>query len=309
MPEPCTETALARARCRCSRTCRAPRCSTCVLEERLRDPLRAQRVAGHQDDGGDLAGRRRRCGCSRRVGPPEHCTSAGLASTRDFPHLQLAANPHDRTGVRRTRRGLARGAVGRPGHPGAGRLRHPGPARRRRGSTWVAPAGRARRAAGAARRARRPHLVRGASSTRSRRRGSKEEWVGLRGAAAAPRRRRASTEAPLVFHAIGLAEWLFATRFCPRCGGRAGAAGGRPRAGVRRAAASAQFPRTDPAVIMVVTLGRAGLATTSAACSAARRSGRRAATRRWPASASRARRSRTPYAARSPRRSASGSAR
>ena len=40
--------------------------------------------------------------------------------------------------------------------------------------------------------------------------------------------------APLVFHALGLAEWLFVTRFCPRCGGRLRAAGGRPRAGVRR---------------------------------------------------------------------------
>ncbi|GAA4109080.1 NAD(+) diphosphatase [Nocardioides fonticola] len=66
-----------------------------------------------------------------------------------------------------------------------------------------------------------------------------------------------SAEAPLVFHAFGIAEWLSATVHCPRCGGRleARAAGhelvcldcGRP-----------QFPRTDPAVIMIVTAGEPG---------------------------------------------------
>lgn len=62
--------------------------------------------------------------------------------------------------------------------------------------------------------------------------------------------------APLVFHALGLAEWLFVTRFCPRCGERLG-----PRsAGHELACANGHthFPRTDPAVIMVVTAGEPG---------------------------------------------------
>ena len=29
----------------------------------------------------------------------------------------------------------------------------------------------------------------------------------------------AVAQAPLVFHALGLAEWHWVTRFCPRCGG------------------------------------------------------------------------------------------
>ena len=65
------------------------------------------------------------------------------------------------------------------------------------------------------------------------------------------------TGAPLVFHALGLAEWLFATRFCPRCGGALE---------VRKAGhelmctdcGKPQFPRTDPAVIMIVASGEPG---------------------------------------------------
>ena len=46
-----------------------------------------------------------------------------------------------------------------------------------------------------------------------------EGWVGIRDLL--PHLAGAGVEqAPLVFHAIGLAEWLFATRHCPRCGGR-----------------------------------------------------------------------------------------
>ncbi|NYE37566.1 NAD+ diphosphatase [Nocardioides cavernae] len=83
--------------------------------------------------------------------------------------------------------------------------------------------------------------------------GDPEEWVPLRSvltllAAGAP------GQAPLLMHAIGLAEWHHATRFCPRCGGTL----------VTRAAGHelrctqcdrAQFPRTDPAVIMAITHG------------------------------------------------------
>jgi NAD+ diphosphatase len=64
-------------------------------------------------------------------------------------------------------------------------------------------------------------------------------------------------QAPLVFHAIGLAEWLLATRHCPRCGGLL-----EPRmAGHELECVDChrrQFPRTDPAVIMAITYGEPG---------------------------------------------------
>jgi NAD+ diphosphatase len=60
-----------------------------------------------------------------------------------------------------------------------------------------------------------------------------------------------------VLHAIGLAEWLWATKHCPRCGGDL-----EPRqAGHVLHCTSCgrdQFPRSDPAVIMVVTDGEPG---------------------------------------------------
>lgn len=82
-----------------------------------------------------------------------------------------------------------------------------------------------------------------------------DDWVPLRGVlptlADSPTR-----EAPLVLHALGLAEWLRATRFCPRCGGPLTA-----RESGHELACSdghVQFPRTDPAVIMLVTDGDPG---------------------------------------------------
>jgi len=83
-----------------------------------------------------------------------------------------------------------------------------------------------------------------------------DDWVGLRGLL--PYLAGDAVEqAPLVFHAIGLAEWLFATRHCPRCGGHLE---------VRMAGHELecvechrrQFPRTDPAVIMAITRGEPG---------------------------------------------------
>ena len=83
-----------------------------------------------------------------------------------------------------------------------------------------------------------------------------EGWVGIRDLL--PHLAGAGVEqAPLVFHAIGLAEWLLATRFCPRCGGRL-----EPRmAGHELECVDChrrQFPRTDPAVIMAITHGEPG---------------------------------------------------
>jgi NAD+ diphosphatase len=61
-------------------------------------------------------------------------------------------------------------------------------------------------------------------------------------------------DAGLLVHAIALAEWHVAHRHCPRCGGRlevadAGHVLTCPECGRQ------QFPRTDPAVIMLVTDG------------------------------------------------------
>ena len=63
--------------------------------------------------------------------------------------------------------------------------------------------------------------------------------------------------APLVFHALGLAEWHWVTRYCPRCGGslRPAAAGHEL---VCQQCGKAQFPRTDPAVIMLIAAGEPG---------------------------------------------------
>lgn len=83
--------------------------------------------------------------------------------------------------------------------------------------------------------------------------GEADEWVPLRSvltllADGTPQ------QAPLVMHAIGLAEWHHATRFCPRCGGTLAsrAAGHELRC---TQCDRAQFPRTDPAVIMAITHG------------------------------------------------------
>jgi NAD+ diphosphatase len=82
------------------------------------------------------------------------------------------------------------------------------------------------------------------------------EWLPLRGLlpylGADP-----AALAPLVFHALGMAEWLWVTRHCPRCGGTL-----LPRAAghelVCEACGTPQFPRSDPAVIMLVAAGEPG---------------------------------------------------
>lgn len=85
---------------------------------------------------------------------------------------------------------------------------------------------------------------------------AKDEWLPLRGLL--PHLADdALAGAPLVFHALGLAEWLFVHRFCPRCGGGLDVrASGHEL--VCRSCGRSQFPRTDPAVIMVVTSGEPG---------------------------------------------------
>ena len=89
--------------------------------------------------------------------------------------------------------------------------------------------------------------------------GERDEWLALRGLF--PRliagEATLAGDVPWLFHAIGLAEWHWATRFCPRCGGglessHAGHELHCPSCG------KSQFPRTDPAVIMAVTWGEPG---------------------------------------------------
>jgi NAD+ diphosphatase len=61
-------------------------------------------------------------------------------------------------------------------------------------------------------------------------------------------------DAGFMVHAVALAEWHASHRFCPRCGGRLEVTD----AGhvlVCRQCGRQQFPRTDPAVIMMVTAG------------------------------------------------------
>ena len=59
--------------------------------------------------------------------------------------------------------------------------------------------------------------------------GNRDEWVVLR-AVVQSLADETIADGPLVLHAIGLAEWLWATEHCPRCGGSAGATPGGPRA-------------------------------------------------------------------------------
>jgi NAD+ diphosphatase len=83
--------------------------------------------------------------------------------------------------------------------------------------------------------------------------GAPDEWVPLRSVLTVLAD-HAPDQAPLLMHAIGLAEWHHATRFCPRCGGTltSRAAGHELRC---TQCDRAQFPRTDPAVIMAITHG------------------------------------------------------
>lgn len=83
-----------------------------------------------------------------------------------------------------------------------------------------------------------------------------EDWMPLRGLLPALASSPEDSDAPLVLHALGLAEWLHATRFCPRCGGPLS-----PRSSGHQLICSdghLQFPRTDPAVIMLIATGEPG---------------------------------------------------
>jgi NAD+ diphosphatase len=75
-----------------------------------------------------------------------------------------------------------------------------------------------------------------------------DSWAGLR--AVLPQ--VPAEDATYLLHAVGLAEWHWSVRFCPRCGGPLEA---RSAGHVLHClqCGREQFPRTDPAVIMLVT--------------------------------------------------------
>jgi NAD+ diphosphatase len=171
-----------------------------------------------------------------------------------YPHLRLTTNPHDRAGARRADQAWldARWAdpetrvlvvSGTRIRPREGRVEWVSPSEapdglrvllgERDGRAWFA-------------------LVAGPEVAEP----DKAAWFPLRGLL--PHLADETVEgAPLVFHALGIAEWLYVTRFCPRCAGRL-----EPRASGHELTCTqcgrSQFPRTDPAVIMVVTDGEPG---------------------------------------------------
>lgn len=81
-----------------------------------------------------------------------------------------------------------------------------------------------------------------------------EEWAGFRSVSA----HLSVDDAGLLVHAIALAEWHLSHRHCPRCGGllEVAQAGHLLTCGE---CGKQQFPRTDPAVIMLVTHGERAL--------------------------------------------------
>lgn len=84
----------------------------------------------------------------------------------------------------------------------------------------------------------------------------KGEWLPLRGLLPVLAG-DAVALAPLVFHALGMAEWHWSTRFCPRCGGSLSSRSAGHEL-VCDECGKPQFPRSDPAVIMLITAGAPG---------------------------------------------------
>jgi NAD+ diphosphatase len=80
-------------------------------------------------------------------------------------------------------------------------------------------------------------------------------WVGLR--SLGPHLMENIADARLLFHAVGIGEWLERTRFCARCGGTLTARQS-GHVQVCDSCGREQFPRIEPAVIMLVTHGEPG---------------------------------------------------
>lgn len=174
-----------------------------------------------------------------------------MSSERQLPHVALSAHAHNRMGLRRTD---ADWLAARMADPATRVLVVAGNRLRLVGDQvpWVAPAdapdgelvllGEHDGAVHVA-----VLIAPDAAS------GDPEEWVPLRSVLTLLAEQQPE-QAPLFMHAIGLAEWHHATRFCPRCGGslRSEAAGHELRC---KQCGRPQFPRSDPAVIMAITHG------------------------------------------------------
>ena len=74
-------------------------------------------------------------------------------------------------------------------------------------------------------------------------------WVGLRAAAPV----LGDRDAGLFTEALALANWHDPPPYCPRCGAPTDGRAGRLGAALRPSTATSHFPRTDPAVIVLVT--------------------------------------------------------
>jgi NAD+ diphosphatase len=174
-----------------------------------------------------------------------------------FPHIELAAHPHERVGERRADEQWLAGAWADPDTRVlvfAGTRVRPGPASLEWVPTAQAPQSGTRVLLGE--RDGRTWFAVVADPAEAASGSEAADWVGLR--ALLPQLAGDAVEqAPLVFHAFGLAEWLHATRHCPRCGGRLEAR----MAGHELECVEChrrQFPRTDPAVIMAISQGEPG---------------------------------------------------
>ena len=174
-----------------------------------------------------------------------------MSSERPLPHVALSAHAHNRMGLRRTDEEWLRQQMSDPATRvlvvAGNRLRPADGA-----IQWVAPADA-------------PdgtlvllgdrdevvHLAVIVAPDAAP--GDPQEWVPLRDVLPLIAE-QSPGQAPLLMHAVGLAEWHHATRFCPRCGGSLSsrAAGHELRC---TRCDRAQFPRTDPAVIMAITHG------------------------------------------------------
>jgi NAD+ diphosphatase len=176
-----------------------------------------------------------------------------------FPHIELAAHPHERVGERRADDEWLASAWADP----ESRVLVFAGTRVRRGAAtleWVPPAEAPPTGTRVllGERGGRVWFALVVDAPEAPEDPTAQDWVGLR--ALLPQLAGDAVEqAPLVFHAFGLAEWLHATRHCPRCGGRLEArmAGHELEC---TACHRRQFPRTDPAVIMAISHGEPGSA-------------------------------------------------
>lgn len=182
----------------------------------------------------------------------------GGVSPRSLPHLALSEHAHNRMGLQRTDAEWVEAAWQAPGTRillVAGNRLHVVDG----AVTWSTP----NEVAGLAEAGRRVLLGGEEGAVRfallvgpGDAPGAEEDWQPLRQvlltvAVAQPE------QAPLLFQAVGLAEWHWATRHCPRCGGGlTSAAAGHEL--VCSGCGRRQFPRTDPAVIMAITSGEPG---------------------------------------------------